>query len=150
MYPNVHNFSTLFISTGILGKILMFRAKNREYLRKKMKKIEKLGIFQLQFLRPEKGFRPPLKGWKPPQTWIFGRKNFFFKISKFEPSRSKKVQNFAKKRNFWGPQLCAKMCTYVFDISETNVKNVILCVGSKKNDFNTPPPNKSLCTEPIK
>ena len=56
----------------------------------------------------------------------------------------KSAKFYQKKRNFWGPQLGATVCTYVFDISETNGKNVILCVGSKKSDFNTPPPNKLL------
>ena len=98
LYPNTRNFNTLYISIGIFDQKFMSRVKNRDYLGKNMKKIAKIVIFKLRFLRPEKGFRPPLKGYLAKITYIFFRPNYFSEFSKFELSRS----NFPRKTHFSG------------------------------------------------
>ena len=62
-----------------------------------MKIIAKFKIFKLQYLRPGKGFRGPLKGYLSEITYIFVRPDFFGEFSKFEVSRS----NFLRKKTFF-------------------------------------------------
>ena len=88
---------------------------------KNWKKMTPTKIFKLQLLRPDKGFRPPLKGYLAKITYIFRRNNNFWKFSKFELSRS----NFPRKTHFSGASCVALFWPTIFLASPNGGKKTL-------------------------
>ena len=108
--------------------------------KKKLKKMAPIKIFKLRFLRPEKGFRPPLKGYLAKITYIFGRNDNFWKFSKFELSRS----NFLRKTHFSGASCVALFWPTIFLASPNGGKKTLFYSFFHFWTKKIPPPFKLL------